>query len=194
MQLKVIFLEGNEVGNTPLTEAHSPRPPLLHFITRKQEEWFGSYLQEIAFEEIALLGQSIKAMVEPHCLLGQSPDSQLALDPTPASRQERRKVSHGGPAALGGLAAYDSLRDLHLHHTGMSVCTVGCWLLSRMMAALPNGVHPISGRYGIGSGPKEYAARSSWVSFYLFSCVCALSSCTPTKQEGQYCPFSTEAV
>lgn len=25
MQLKVIFLEGNEVGNTPLTEAHGPR-------------------------------------------------------------------------------------------------------------------------------------------------------------------------
>lgn len=60
-------------------------PPVLHFITRKQEEWFGSYLQEIAFEEIALLGQSIKVMAGPQCLLVRSPDAQLALDPKPDS-------------------------------------------------------------------------------------------------------------
>lgn len=129
-----------------------PNPPLLQFITRKQEEWFGSYLQEIAFEEIALLGQSIKAMAGPQCLLGRSPDTQLALDRKPASGQERRKVSHSGPAALGGLPDCNSLRDLHLHHTGMSVCPVGGWLLSSTMAALPSGAHPISGRYGVESG------------------------------------------
>lgn len=100
-------------------------------------------------KEIALLGQSIKAMAGSQCLLGWSPDTQLALDPKPASGQERRKVSHGGPAALGGLPACDSLRDLHLHLTGMSVCTVRCWLHSRVMTALPNGVYPISGRYGV---------------------------------------------
>lgn len=105
------------------------------------------------------------------CLLGWSPDAQLALDPKPTSGQERRKVSHGGPAALGGLPACDSLMDLHLYQTGMSVYTVGCWLPSRVMAALPNGVHPISERYGVESGAKRNATRSSWVFFHLFSCM-----------------------
>lgn len=52
------------------------------------------------------------------------------------------------------------------------------------MAALPNGVHLISGRYGIESGAKRNAARSSrrpFISTLVYSLL--------SKQEGQQSLF-----
>ncbi|KAL7885450.1 hypothetical protein AOLI_G00057450 [Acnodon oligacanthus] len=126
MQLKVIFLEGNQAGNTLLTLSQTPsnrcsflpfscsskgrivrwvdapcrgREPTLFpprgqaekvraFRTvegipreRKEKEWFQPYLQEIAFDEIALLGLSMKAMAGPLCSLAGSPGTWPTLDP-----------------------------------------------------------------------------------------------------------------
>ncbi|KAL6480895.1 hypothetical protein MHYP_G00119280 [Metynnis hypsauchen] len=50
-------------------------------ITRKEKEWFQPYLQEIAFDEIALLGLSMKAMAGPLCSLARSLSAWPTLDP-----------------------------------------------------------------------------------------------------------------
>lgn len=62
---------------------------------------FRSYLQEIAFDEITLLGQSLKVMAGPlHSLLSPpTPGLPLILSRT---RRGTRKVDRGGPTELGG--------------------------------------------------------------------------------------------
>lgn len=65
---------------------------------------FWSYLQEIAFDEITLLGQSMKVTARPLHSLQGPPTRGLPLilgRTVPGTR----KVDCGGPTDLGGLAA-----------------------------------------------------------------------------------------
>lgn len=65
---------------------------------------FWSYLQEIAFDEITLLGQSMKVMARPlHSLLAP-PTRGLPLIHGRAL-PGTRKVDGGGPTVMGGLVA-----------------------------------------------------------------------------------------
>ncbi|KAL1247462.1 hypothetical protein QQF64_022838 [Cirrhinus molitorella] len=84
---------------------------------------FGSYLQEIAFDEITLLGQSLKVMAGPLNSLECPPTRGLPLILS-RTRQGTRKVDREGPMELGGLAAWPSLWDVCNHHCGMLVCTL----------------------------------------------------------------------
>lgn len=84
---------------------------------------FGSYLQEIAFDEITLLGQSLKVMAGPLHSLPSPPTRGLPLI-LGRTRQGTRKVDRGGPMELGGLAVWPSLWDVFNHQCGMSVCTL----------------------------------------------------------------------
>lgn len=98
-------------------EIMSITPAPSHPKNKKRGEMFGSYLQEIAFDEITLLGQSLKVMAGPlHSL-----SCPLTLGRTPPGT---RKVDCGGPTELGGLAAWPSLWDMFNYHCGMLVCTL----------------------------------------------------------------------
>lgn len=80
---------------------------------------FGSYLQEIAFDEITLLGQSLKGMAGLLQLITESPDAQPALDPRPDPTRNAE-----GRAWRADGAGWPSLRDVFNHQCGMSECTL----------------------------------------------------------------------
>jgi len=53
------------MNHIPTVEIMSITPASSHPKNKKKGEMFGSYLQEIAFDEITLLGHSLKVMAGP---------------------------------------------------------------------------------------------------------------------------------